>query len=153
MKKESRVQITNEVRDELIAERDRTGIGVSALLKNSRKEIPAGLNYVMVSQWMAGRITSARKDHLDYVLAKWRAISEGDCRIPITPELIQELKALQCKTGISPARLLKCYPPPEGLTSQIITRWIAGLILKGRRGHINFVLEAWKKIPVTGYKH
>ncbi|WP_420722478.1 hypothetical protein [Hwanghaeella sp. LZ110] len=66
-----RVTITTARRDALIAERARSGVGQSELLKTAQ-DVPTGLRAGLISAWINGYAQSARKDYYDWVLAQWR---------------------------------------------------------------------------------
>ena len=72
-----RVMITEDVRAALIAYKERTGVGASALLKGAR-DTPAGLSASLVTAWIGGYVGSARKDYLDYVIARWKALPDAE---------------------------------------------------------------------------
>lgn len=48
-----------------------TGMGASAMLRGRRHETPRGLSSGMVASWLRGKVKSARKDHVDFMLRIW----------------------------------------------------------------------------------
>lgn len=68
------VSITDEIRAELKAEGTRTGKSPSALFRGLRPSEIGGLNASIVKNWIAGGTKTAKRKHLDFVLARWRAL-------------------------------------------------------------------------------
>lgn len=67
-------------------------------------------------------------------------------RAPITTDIIQELKALQERSGVTPARLLKSrIDVPDGLNSNLVGLWLSGKIRHARAEHLDFVRKAWRE--------
>ena len=65
-----RIPITKEMREALIAERERTGVNQAALLRNAN-EVPDGLSNTMISAWINGGAATAREDLYNWVQARW----------------------------------------------------------------------------------
>lgn len=71
-----RIKITEETRATLDAERRRTGVGPAELLRNA-DGAPEGLSAGMISTWSNRNVRTARKDHVDYVVARWSALPDA----------------------------------------------------------------------------
>lgn len=71
-----RVPVSAAIREKLIAERERTGVGQTRLLSEA-PDVPFDLRADIVSAWINGSIASARKDYLDWVLRRWEALPDG----------------------------------------------------------------------------
>lgn len=69
----ARVAITEDMRQALKAERDRTGVTPFNLLKDDA-EAPDQLSYAAIPNWLSGSTATALEHHLDYVLSKWRSL-------------------------------------------------------------------------------
>ena len=63
--------ITPEIRAELHAHRDRTGVGPAVLLGGAC-DIPEGLNIGTIESWLSGICNKAAEDHLHFVLNRYR---------------------------------------------------------------------------------
>ena len=74
----NRIEITDEIRAKLEAEKERSGIGVRQLMRGRRGEYPEGLRADMVDGWIAGRTATARRDHLDWVLRAWASYTPSE---------------------------------------------------------------------------
>lgn len=71
-----KLTITDEMRTQLLAEAERTGIRQHTLLKR-QPDRPDGLAVHTVGFWMHGTVTSARADHWHYVLKKYSALPDA----------------------------------------------------------------------------
>lgn len=67
-----RITITREMLAHMLKERERTGLGPMALLRGTQNERPQGLTTNLMDSWLVGNTKSARKDHLDFVLRRWK---------------------------------------------------------------------------------
>lgn len=76
-----RITITPEMLAHMLKEKERTGLGPMALLRGTKYERPPGLTTNLMDSWLAGNTKSARKDHLDFALRRWKetpsSMSEG----------------------------------------------------------------------------
>lgn len=68
----ARVPITSDLARHMMKEKGRTGIGPMALLWNTKEIRPSGLTTSLMDAWLSRRTRSARKDHIDFVLERWR---------------------------------------------------------------------------------
>lgn len=141
------VEISDEVRAELVMHADRTGIGAVRLLKDSI-DCPEGLTYLNVQAWISGDIGSAQKSYLDYVLSRWKSLPDSDV-VEITPEIISLLRSEAERTGTGVSALFRGVRPSEvgGMNASIVKNWLAGGTKMAKREHLEFVLERWKALP------
>ena len=72
----ARIAITEDMRQALKAERDRTGVTPFNLLKDDA-EAPDHLSYAAIPNWLSGATATALEHHLDYALSKWRSLPDG----------------------------------------------------------------------------
>jgi len=72
-----RVAITGDIRETLKRERERTGIMQADLLRGAA-DVPEGLSAPMISKWINGTVTTARQDHLDWVMKRWAGMADRD---------------------------------------------------------------------------
>lgn len=103
--KPKKTALTAEIIAKLKAERERTSTGPKALLK-PYKELPKGLNHPMVTHWLGGRIKTARENHLKFVLNAWEKLPDVET-IELTDELLEELRALQKASGVTPEMMVR----------------------------------------------
>ncbi len=121
-----------------------TGIGPSRLLAG-RKDIPHGLNSSTIGGWLSGHTKSARKAHIEYALKSWREITP---RVEITPEIIHTIFHNSLKVGRTYRALLSAMPEiPEGLSAEMIARWVSGGTLTARKDHLDAVLDILSSLP------
>lgn len=69
-----RVPITPDILARMLQEKERTGVGPMALLHNTNKERPQRLTTSLIGSWLEGKTKSARKDHLAFVLRRWKTM-------------------------------------------------------------------------------
>ncbi len=69
-------------------------------------------------------------------------------RIPLTPEIIAELKALKEQSGVGETRLFKQSKIiPVGLKVGTVSAWLSGHIKSADRAQLDFVLRLWRATP------
>jgi len=98
-----RVSITPTIRGELTRLKDTTGKGAMSLLAG-RKDKPEGLKSNIVTAWLNGTATTAKKSHLTYMMNLW---SDVDPLIPLNDEMKQAYQAAIDKTRVPISTLLK----------------------------------------------
>lgn len=111
--------------------------------------VPEGLRAPMISQWLSGHASTARTDHLDWVLARCAAVAASDTRrVPVTPEVRGKLKAERERAGIGIIEFIKTADDaPDGLTASMISAWMNGHVGTARRDHLAYVIARWKALP------
>ena len=72
----ARIAITEDMRQAMKTERDRTGVTPFNLLKDDA-EAPGQLSCGAIANWLSGATATALEHHLDYVLSKWRSLPDG----------------------------------------------------------------------------
>ena len=72
----ARVVITEDMREALKAERDRTGVTPPKLLKDDA-EAPDQLSCAAIANWLSGSTATALEHHLDYAISKWRSLPDA----------------------------------------------------------------------------
>lgn len=143
-----RVAITPEILAQLRAEFKRTDVAAQKLLQNA-SDVPEGLTAETIRHWQSGRMKTARKHHLYYVLALWAALPTVGRRVSITPEIQALLLAERERTGVGPQALLRDTRAerPAGLSVETITAWLRGTHNTARQDHLDFVLTRWAALP------
>jgi hypothetical protein len=133
-------KITPELRAQLCAERDRTGVGVIALLR-PRRDIPEGLNASRLSQWLNGRARNALASEIEYVLALWKALPDDEW-VELTPDLVARIQEARRSSGVSPAVLARqSRLQLIDITVLDITRALSGGARTVRRRHLELMLN------------
>ena len=154
-KKTDKIGLTPEIRDKLIYEYKRTGLGGSAIMRGQRGKYPDGLRSDMIDAWRNGTIKSARKSHLEWLLGRykqWRPLEETVCnkpeKIEITTEMHDHIAGEQARTRLGAVNILRLAPKPlpDGLNHQKVHRWIAGDTKSALRSHWEFVLRVYKSV-------
>lgn len=138
--------LTAEMIARLRVEKDRTGVGAIRLLEGA-PDIPPGLTYHMIGNWLGGENMTVEAEHFNYALTRWAALPMKQ-RIPLTPEMIARLEAEKTRTGRGPSSLLwNAKDKPPGLTSSTIMAWLKGTIRRVDQEHFDYVLARWSALP------
>ncbi|PHR21617.1 MAG: hypothetical protein COA41_00455 [Sphingopyxis sp.] len=70
----SRLIITDELREQLVAESQRTGLGAVSLMRHARISAPASLNPTKIHTWLAGTTKTANREEWDFVMRLYASI-------------------------------------------------------------------------------
>lgn len=142
--------ITAELLQKLKAERKRTGVGPTALLRGTAgdPDRPSTLKGIMITNWLSGTAKSARPGHVAYVLRRWEALpdaTERSARAPaervrLTEDILVVIDEFWDR-GLLPDKLLERRNVPEGLNAAIIRTWRDRRIKTAAKDYINFVLD------------
>ena len=114
------IKITKEHIKILKNHRERTGITEYALI-SYQDPVP----WTAVSQWINGKIKSAKPEHLDFVINKWSKIPDGKNE---KIELTDELKNLLIKAiGGRNRKIMFAIRDdlPNGFNNQVLSRMTA----------------------------
>lgn len=143
-----REEITNYQRDLLKSERQRTTVSPQELLKGSAHDAPTGLNASLISAWITGKIKTARPDHLQWVINKYKHISAPEPLHPITDKMRKALDHEFLRTGIGSIRLLSgsSRQIPHGLNASMINSWRSETAKMARDEHWTFVMSEYALI-------
>ena len=154
-----RIQITTQLREKLVEEMKRTGLGGRSLLHGKRGAYPSGLTSSMIDSWRLGTIASAKAVHLDWVLkeyANWEPppIPEKPEKIMLTDEARLFLQNEIKRTGLGAVAILRHAPKPlpEGLNHQKVQNWISGKTDRVLRHNWDFVLRLYEAIETHPQK-
>lgn len=149
----TRIPITEEIRQKLKDERDRTGINPSYLLRQTNSEIPDGLTFILPGNWLSGASKTLNTEHLDFILAEYaKLLSNRVEYIPITIELAGHLRAERERTGYMIPDLLRRFDHscPATLEHWIINSWMNLQSKHGRKDQIEWVLARYAELPDAG---
>ncbi|WP_438728233.1 hypothetical protein ACR9YC_12725 [Parasphingorhabdus sp. DH2-15] len=151
------IPITNELRQKLISERKRTGIGPTALMRGTAHdpERPTTLKGHTISLWLSGKIVSARRSQLDYVLERWAALPDADQasarrpqeRVTLTDEHLSIIDEAW-SDGLLPDKVLQHPDAPDGLNAAIIRTWKDRRIKSAAKTYLDFVMAQCAKASV-----
>ena len=134
------------IRDALLSERDRTGVGPTLLL-NGARDIPHGLNANKAGRWLSGWGVSARKDHIEYLLRRWRALPAVEY-VQLTSEIVRTLRTHKDRSGVGAHALLKHGSlPPQGLNAAMVENWFSGTVKSAQKRHLDYMLAAYESLP------
>ena len=135
------VERTPEILEELRAERQRTGVGPYALLRD-RPDIPDGFSAHTARRFCGGRIRTIRCGHLQYLQRLWADLPDSEV-IALTPEILASLQARIERTGKGPHAILRGVKDlPDGLRSSIIRSWLKG-VKTARKDHLDYVFRCY----------
>ena len=148
------VPITDEIRRKLESERERTGVGPTALMRGTAHDPdrPKTLKGQTISLWLSGKIESARLSQLDYVLARWTSLPTSTSkaarapqeRVKLTPDQLQTIDAFW-DAGFLPDKVLNYENVPEGLNAAIIRTWKDRRIKTAAKTYLDFVIAQCAK--------
>jgi len=143
-----RIPITPELRDRMRKEIERTGVSPSILFPNTRCEGDVSPRGNTVWLWMNGNIKSAPREHVAYVLEKWRTLPD-EYKVTITPEQRRELRRHMERTGIGPHALMRGVRPsaPDRVQPNTIKQWLSGTVRSAKGDAVQHVLERWRALP------
>lgn len=129
--------------------KEETGFGFSALLSGQREEMPEGLRADIIKGWFENTRVKARRDHLDYVLARWRSLrDDGRVRLAILPDHIDELRGHIERTGVSIKQLLEnADDVPGRLSLPMLRSWFTESPPHARQEHLDYVFARWRNLP------
>lgn len=153
-KKTIKVKLTPEIRNKLIYEHKRTGIGGSALLRGQRGKHPDGLHSHTIDGWRNGKIQSAKSHYLEWVLDRYENYQPDPNILELTKEIRNFLKAERNRTGTTPAKLLEnCTSDiPDGFHSHTVVNWMQGVTQTVNRSQLDFVLREYAKLSDDAYR-
>lgn len=144
-----RIPITKAIRARLRAERDRTGIAPSALLRSTEKDRPEDLSISAPGLWIRGDASSLKPEHLDFVLSAYEACPTTRLEPEIEASFREKLQSEIIRTGIRPQRLLgaSCADKPQGLSADAVIRWMKGIGPQLAESYLSYLLDRYAKLP------
>jgi len=145
-----KVQITDDIIEQLRAHQSKTGFGPAALLSGRRHETPEGLDSSKIQCWMRGTVKSAQKDHLDYVLNLWENFTpiEGSY-VRSSPELHSVINEHIERTGIGAYTILRGQVPekPKGINGRLVSNFLKNQGIRIRKDYLAYALKRWEETP------
>lgn len=146
-----RVEVTQEDIEEIIRQRERTGVGFSALLRGPRGAKPDGLQSTTIRNWLKGRSKTAIKGYTDWVIARYQALPDkpkatrkkgkpAPTPNPPLPEgFVNNLNTWR-DYGLLPTYLLQnASGAPDGFNRSILANWLSGISSTGHIAHVTYV--------------
>lgn len=170
LQENNKVEITNDIREELLFHKARTGLSAKMFLANL-DNIPDDLNSIWVNGWLTGNIKSADPVHMEFVLNEWRRLkNKGWYSLPARQNKSHPLKPRNRRNGpifeeISEheRHLLKekfaakkitlksfiqrFYPETHDITPAMISSWMTGRVKKTLKSQLNLVLDKLDILP------
>lgn len=142
--RQDKVALTTELVTELRDERDRTSVGPQALLK-PYEDVPKGLNHAMVTHWLGGRISTAKREHLEFVRAAW-AERKTSRSITITEDMYAELNELQTKSGVNAEMMMRWAGASSvGLSVSKIKHILSGKAKSIKTDQLEYMKRVWNE--------
>lgn len=101
-----KIEITDALLTALKAEQERTGKGVQAILRNTRKNRPKGISVGMVVGWLKGNTNTAEIEHVKYIQQLWASYPDKEAAWVVLTDNNRKLLQHKIKeTGISAYKL------------------------------------------------
>lgn len=140
----TRRKISGEMRQRLLDLREQTGIGPMRLLKG-RADVPVGLDSAIIQSWLAGKTTSAREGHYEYVLALWERASP---RKRLTDDDRAALRSEIERTGLAAKAILaQMASENTKIKPVMISRWLSGELQTADVDQWKALLAAYQRLP------
>lgn len=140
----ARIQITDEIYEELKRLREESGMSGMSLLKG-RKDIPDGLHSGIVNSWLTKNSSTARQEHLKYVLNAWR---NADPIIPFTKAMRQSYLSEIERTGIKHMTLVRMLNSHGiGMKPHMLSNRLSGRNKTIAKSEYKTTLRVLKSLP------
>lgn len=138
------VELDQSLIELLRSERDRTSVGPQALLK-PYKNAPKGLNHAMITHWLGGRIKTAKREHMDFVLTAWSKLGTVET-VQVTEALLSELRNAQRRSGINAEMMMRWNDAGAiDLSVSKIKHYLSGKAKTMRADHVEFMKRVWSR--------
>lgn len=149
LRREDWIEITQEMREQLLAERERTGIGymrLSHLLKSILPEVSPAI----ISRILGGDVQTVHQDHWHAIIRTYeQQPDKKDVQIVVfTEQDLNALKSERKRTGIGPNILLqKMDEPPEDISLATINNIFAGKVKTVRQDYLAAIQATYASFP------
>jgi hypothetical protein len=151
MDENPRTEITDEIRERLLAEKARTGAGIQRLFRGTNFGRPDGLtSSAIVYSWLNGKTKTAEKAHLDWVFAAYKSYGTPTAaavtsKIAIDDDMKSALLAEQARTKLGAVAIMRHVPKPlpKGLSHQKIHSWMTGAAKTAKKEHWDLVMKLY----------
>ena len=150
-----KIKITPKMREDLMSEIKRTGLGVTkiTLLEGA----PSGLFPSMIDSWRGIGSRSAKfvnSRDWDWVINALKGVNSSDEVIQITKEMHDQLLSEMDRTNIKSTKITKLHDCPAELKAAVIDNWryVAGKgkISVTKKSYWNWLINTLKKFPTVG---
>jgi superfamily II DNA or RNA helicase len=142
LRREHVIEITEEMRQHLIRERERTGVGPRDFLK--KRNVPNGLTEKIIGSWLSNASKTADREHWNWVINLYNGLPSKI----ITQQMRQQLLAEKTRTGAGATTLLETAGmAPEGLTKNMIDHFISGSSATVDPKHWSWLMGAYEALP------
>ncbi len=144
------VEVTEETRQKLINEKIRTGVGARKLL-SGREDVPARLNFSMITNWQAGTVRKAFKEHVEYTFKVYAGLPTANKKIQLTSEMAAHLENQIERTGIGLVEIGKQKDKPDDFKILAAFRWrtscTRGLVREVPEHRWNWLITKYASFP------
>lgn len=139
---------SNDMKAALLAQKERTRVGVVSLLSNA-DNIPDGLSVGMANHLLRGDFQKIRDTHYKFLMSAYENLPDNEHEyILLEGAALERLRRLKTTKFIGPSTLLKEHADaPDGLNHSLISGWFSGHSKTARRDHIEWLLEKWEQAP------
>lgn len=143
----TKTEITDERRQKLREQVERTGVGAIRVLKMGKP--PEGTNHLIVQNWLSGGTKIAEEAALRWVEQKYESLPDKVVStVKIKPEDIKNLANLRRKTGWGPETLYnRAKIVPTGLTLPNLSRLFNGEAKTFDEKQYNWVVSTLENLP------
>lgn len=159
---DSKIQITDEMKDRLNSEITRTCVGSTLFYRQFRTEIPE-LSKTTIQSWAKGKVRSADPKLFEKVLNAYASlpslhsqkeqtsighqINIRHARRPIGEDDLKLLRHYHRITNILPSRIFKgVKDKPQDLRESIVRDWLTGKTQSAIPGHVEWVKNRTRKL-------
>lgn len=151
-----RVVLTDAVRTRLHDLRQRSGQGIAAMLKDAMRngeDIPKGLNFSVIQQWLNGVTQTAKHEHFGFVMRHWsKTAAQGKSLhwTEMSREIAEQLRPMR-EAGLIPSRIfVDADDVPDGISPAMISSWVTGNSKRLRSDHLEWVLKRCHDLTEDG---
>lgn len=143
------IKITPAMRREMKDQARRTGKAPAAMMRGLRPSEIGGLTSTAIGAWMSGKIMTADRGKVEFVLERWRSIPSRDERwMTVSQKQREHLRAEIARTGISHSYFFHGRDDlPAGLTLNLFEHTLSGQTKSIRRHHFYYIIRVLEGMP------
>jgi len=141
--------ITADLLEKLKAERERTGVTPSALLRHCGSPPPDGLSLHMPGAWLRGTTKAANPKHVVWVLEAYASLPSTRPVVRISDAICEHLKAEIARTGVRPGKALGqgAKDRPFDLNSTKVLGWLKAARPSVPKAHVDYLFDRYATFP------
>lgn len=159
------IDLEKSMVDHIRAERKRTAVGVTELLRSS-SNVPDGLKVAHINSWLGNAVKKVRKHHYDFVVSAYAARPDGPSSRPkkarkyfqdvekilLAEDYLKLIKSEFRRTGLGPTSLVRRLPPEKQYLAKKISLWTTGRLGQAPTEDVEMVIEALASLPTAKKK-